>query len=130
MEGEYIMSKSNFEVLLTIVAISCFVFAQNAAAQWVESEITVGNDFGVGARAMGMGGAFVSVANDFTALYWNPAGLAQIERMEFFGALSHEKLEAETEYFGSSESTFASNTRHASYFFLKLGYFRFWMSLS
>ncbi len=109
------MSKYSFGILTMVVAISCFVFTQNAAAQWVESEITVGNDFGVGARAMGMGGAFVSVANDFTALYWNPAGLAQIERMEFFGALSHEKLEAETEYFGNSESTFASNTRPNSF---------------
>jgi len=31
---------------------------------------------GVGARANAMGGAFVSVANDVTALYWNPAGIS------------------------------------------------------
>jgi hypothetical protein len=30
----------------------------------------------VGTRALGMGGAFVAVANDTTAVYWNPAGLA------------------------------------------------------
>ena len=30
----------------------------------------------VGTRALGMGGAFVGLANDATALYWNPAGLA------------------------------------------------------
>lgn len=29
----------------------------------------------VGARALGMGGAFVAVANDATAVFWNPAGL-------------------------------------------------------
>jgi hypothetical protein len=29
-----------------------------------------------GTRAAGMGGAFVAVADDATALYWNPAGLA------------------------------------------------------
>ena len=28
----------------------------------------------VGARAQGMGSAFVAVANDATAIYWNPAG--------------------------------------------------------
>ena len=31
---------------------------------------------------MGMGGAFVGVADDFTAMYWNPAGLAQMQQRE------------------------------------------------
>src|SRR5436190_10916871 len=30
----------------------------------------------VGSRALGMGGAFVGVADDSTAVYWNPAGLS------------------------------------------------------
>ncbi len=34
---------------------------------------------GVGARAMGMGSAYVALADDPTALYWNPAGLAATE---------------------------------------------------
>jgi hypothetical protein len=34
---------------------------------------------GVGARAAGMGGAFVAVADDATALYWNAAGIARID---------------------------------------------------
>jgi long-chain fatty acid transport protein len=33
---------------------------------------------GIGARALAMGGAFVAVADDATAVYWNPAGLAQV----------------------------------------------------
>lgn len=37
----------------------------------------------VGARASAMGGAFTAVADDGTALYWNPAGLAQLEEREF-----------------------------------------------
>jgi hypothetical protein len=36
----------------------------------------------VGARALGMGGAFVSVADDATTLYWNPAGLPWIGHQE------------------------------------------------
>jgi outer membrane protein OmpA-like peptidoglycan-associated protein len=33
---------------------------------------------GVGARAFGMGGAFVAVADDATAGYWNPAGITRV----------------------------------------------------
>ena len=42
---------------------------------------------GIGARATGLGEAFVAVANDPTAIYWNPAGLASIQRNEV--AVSH-----------------------------------------
>ncbi len=33
---------------------------------------------GIGARAIGMGGAFGSVADDISSIYWNPAGLSRI----------------------------------------------------
>ena len=36
----------------------------------------------VGSRAIGMGGAFVAIANDATAIYWNPAGLSRISKIE------------------------------------------------
>lgn len=37
---------------------------------------------GVGARALGMGSAFVGISDDSTAAFWNPAGLAQMNRRE------------------------------------------------
>ncbi len=37
---------------------------------------------GVGARALGMGGAFTAVADNADAPFWNPAGLAQINNNE------------------------------------------------
>jgi long-chain fatty acid transport protein len=39
---------------------------------------------GLGTRAQGMGGAFVGIANDFSAVFWNPAGAAGF-RKEMFG---------------------------------------------
>jgi len=36
----------------------------------------------VGARAVGMGGSFVSVADDATAMFWNPAGIARLSTNE------------------------------------------------
>ncbi|QQS38042.1 MAG: PorV/PorQ family protein [Ignavibacteriales bacterium] len=35
---------------------------------------------GVGGRATALGDAFVAIANDASALYWNPAGLVQFEK--------------------------------------------------
>ena len=40
------------------------------------------NPVGQGARALGMGGAFIAVADDATAASWNPGGLIQLERPE------------------------------------------------
>lgn len=44
-----------------------------------------GGDFltvGGGARALAMGSAFTSITNDVTSIYWNPAGLTQISKLE------------------------------------------------
>src|SRR5439155_18087839 len=37
---------------------------------------------GVGARAVGLGESFVAVANDPSAIFWNPAGLASLQKEE------------------------------------------------
>jgi len=44
-----------------------------------------GGIIGVGARAMGLSGAFTAVADDASAAYWNPAGLAQLDAPEILG---------------------------------------------
>ncbi|MBL7996558.1 outer membrane protein transport protein [bacterium] len=60
------------------------------------------NEFGPGARAMALGGAYSAVAEDYTAVYWNPAGLAQIRKMEFYGSLSHLSLNNRIGYQGTT----------------------------
>jgi long-subunit fatty acid transport protein len=49
------------------------------------------NPVGSGARALGMGSAFIAVADDATAASWNPGGLIQLEKPEIssVGALFH-----------------------------------------
>ena len=62
---------------LTLAIIPKFAHAEDGshAAEFLSH--------GVGARALGMGGAFVSIADDATAAYWNPAGLAKVEKHAF-----------------------------------------------
>jgi opacity protein-like surface antigen len=67
------------------VLILCFTPVKAQFIQEVSKVGTTGATFlelGVGARAIGMGSAFVATANDVTALYWNPAGLARLNSSE------------------------------------------------
>ncbi|GBD92537.1 hypothetical protein BMS3Abin05_00109 [bacterium BMS3Abin05] len=52
--------------------------------------------FGVGARALALGSAYVAFENDPFSLYWNPAGIASIQgtavavsRSNYYGGISH-----------------------------------------
>ncbi len=51
---------------------------------------------GVGARALGMGSAFTAVANDSTAAFWNPAGLAKLKKHE--ASFMHANLSDDRDY--------------------------------
>ena len=62
---------------------------------------------GSGARAQGMGGAFIAVADDATAASWNPAGLVQVERPEV--SLVGAYVDRKEDY--SSDTTRKSATR-------------------
>jgi hypothetical protein len=61
------MSSPKLKHCFTLCAALLIVVTTEARAQVVEI---------VGSRALGMGGAFVAVASDSSATWWNPAGLA------------------------------------------------------
>ena len=84
-------------VVLIIIFFSCSI-APVAAQLLGQIEITSTlNPVGSGARALGMGGAFIAVADDATAASWNPGGLIQLENPEvsFVGAF-FERIEDNT----------------------------------
>ena len=51
---------------------------------------------GVDARALGMGGAYVSVTDGASSVFWNPAGLALLDKGE--GSFMHVSLWEKTVY--------------------------------
>ncbi|KJR40876.1 Membrane protein involved in aromatic hydrocarbon degradation [Candidatus Magnetoovum chiemensis] len=71
-----------FFLLLSI--LNTMVLSKKSAAQLTEQlEIPSSpNPVGSGARALGMGGAFIAIADDATAASWNPGGLIQLETPE------------------------------------------------
>jgi len=68
---------------LSLVIMVCF-----AGAAFAGISVTVGGDkteavaFPIGARAIGMGGAFTAVSDDATAPFWNPAGLGRVPHFQ------------------------------------------------
>lgn len=55
---------------------------------------------GIGPRANAMGGAFTSVANDASALYWNTAGIASINQNQALFTYSKLFADISVNYFG------------------------------
>ncbi len=72
--------KSCMFILILIMSLTFenLVWANNKGGGEAWSFLKIGT----GARAIGMGGAFVSVADDATAIYWNPAGLVLLNARE------------------------------------------------
>ncbi len=60
-----------------------FLYPQNGSNNVSKAGTTAGTflEIGIGPSS-GMGGAFVSLANDATALYWNSAGMANLTQNE------------------------------------------------
>ncbi len=55
---------------------------------------------GVGGRAVGMGESFVAVANDASALYWNPAGISQFEKNQVIFSRTNWPVDVRHDFFG------------------------------
>jgi hypothetical protein len=69
-------------VLCTAVVLhpAAAVASEELGAQRVATSMLTFLKIGVGARAVALGEAFTPVADDATALHWNPAGLADLDR--------------------------------------------------
>ena len=95
------------------IAIISLILVLNISAQSPEEAINfLDNESGVGIKAQAMGNAFIGVADDYSALYWNPAGLTQLDRSQISGSLYHLQF--------NNESTFSQSTMMDDRSFTKL----------
>ena len=76
------MNKNKYLIILLVVC----VFASVPLAQTLKTGTTSAQilKINVGPRAIGMGGAFTSIADDITSVYWNPSGTANIQSNEVY----------------------------------------------
>ena len=72
--------------LLSFLLIVAVIFSLTVSSYATTNVGTAGAQFlkiGPGARVDSLGGAFGAIANDVTTIYWNPAGLSQLEKTSF-----------------------------------------------
>ena len=71
--------------IITILTILLTCFSLQVYGQNITKSGTTAAQFlkiGVGPRAIGMGSAFAATADDISAMYWNPAGMAILNKNE------------------------------------------------
>jgi hypothetical protein len=69
----------------------------------------------VGSRAVAMGNAFTALADDITAVYWNPAGLAFMERKETFFTYIDMPLDVNLTFAGAGVPVFEGQGTFAGF---------------
>jgi hypothetical protein len=69
------------------------------------------NEEGFGTRALAMGGAYTALADDYSGIYWNPAGLGSIEKTGVYAELSHLQFSNDALYEGNLTSNNQGFTR-------------------
>jgi len=74
LSGNFPSRPANCIAAVCLIITCCLPFASRCDAAF--------QDLGWGARPYGMGGAFVAIADDGNAAFWNPAGLDQLEQKE------------------------------------------------
>ncbi len=71
---------------ITYILLIAFIALWTVPSHATTNVGTAGAQFlkiGPGARVDSLGGAFGALADDVTSIYWNPAGISQLEKMSF-----------------------------------------------
>jgi Type IX secretion system protein PorV len=92
----------NKKIVIAYILI-IFLLPEIISAQKVTKTGTTAAKFlsiGVGPRANAMGGAFTSIANDASAIYWNPAGIALSNQYQAFFTYTNLYADLKLDYFG------------------------------
>ncbi|NUN69322.1 MAG: outer membrane protein transport protein [Bacteroidetes bacterium] len=97
--------RSIVRLSITTILFSSFLFSQLS-----DDAVRFTRGSGTGARPLGMGNAYIGIADDFNAAMWNPAGLAQMRRLELMGGLANTRQTDDATYFGVSKSSDVSAT--------------------
>lgn len=96
----YKLDTKRIKPLLLVISLLVFIVMISPTQVWSQAKVgTTGAQFlelGVSARAMGMAEAFTAVADDISAVYYNPAGLTSLYGKE--AGFTYIKMPADISY--------------------------------
>ncbi|OGS20973.1 MAG: hypothetical protein A2252_04585 [Elusimicrobia bacterium RIFOXYA2_FULL_39_19] len=78
--------------LFTCLLFTTCSFSENTGASFLK--------IGIGARPVGLGSAFTAIANDVTAINWNPGGLSQLTQRQISAMHSQWVVDSNLDYIG------------------------------
>lgn len=73
------------KILIMLAVFSAFTMPSAGAVLENAVLIFPALEIGAGPRALGMGEAFTALSDDASAIYWNPAGMARLDRAKITG---------------------------------------------
>lgn len=82
--------------IITFLCFITYVFCVDKTGTTSAKFLSIG----VGSKAIGMGGAFTSIADDATAMYWNPAGISFNNTKEVYFNHANWIADISFDYFG------------------------------
>ena len=99
-------------IIITLITI---VFSVSIMAQSAEDAVNLLEDEqGFGLRATALGNAYTALADDYSGIYYNPAGLARIKIGQFSGSISNFNNQTDADFLGSKFSEELSSTKFQS----------------
>jgi long-subunit fatty acid transport protein len=95
-----------------IIIFSLILFAAGTAySQNVNDALRVGlPGLGANARALGMGNSYISLSDDASAAFFNPAGFGLLKRLEFSGGISYVNYNNSVDFMNQTSDYSNSNT--------------------
>ncbi|PIW68915.1 MAG: hypothetical protein COW08_10050, partial [Ignavibacteriales bacterium CG12_big_fil_rev_8_21_14_0_65_30_8] len=81
------------KLLKAFTFISILILTTNIYSQGIPDVLRLGEPgLGIGARALGMGNSYIGLSDDASAMFFNPAGLGLMNRIEISGGLNYDNL--------------------------------------
>jgi len=100
---------SKYTPLVILFALS---LSFNVKAQNINDALRLGmQGLGSNARALGMGNSYISLSDDASAAFYNPAGFGLLKRLEFSGGFEYVNYNNNTTFFNQQTEYSNSSTR-------------------